>query len=126
MLRSEREFELAITKFQKALEYTESNDDKSFIYTELAVLHQMSRKYSEAEEWFKKAEKADSENSRLYIAWAERYDELGDHFNAQAKIGGALARMGKGRESDPIFQELMLRHIYYGSDNFAPSYRETI
>lgn len=125
MLRSKGEVESAIPKFQQALEYTESNDDRSFIYTELAVLHQMNRKYPEAEEWFRKAEKADSENNRLYIAWAEYYDELGDYFNAQAKIGGALARMGKGREGDPNYQELMLRHNYYGKKIKLPIYRKT-
>jgi tetratricopeptide (TPR) repeat protein len=125
MHRTKGEIESAIPKFQQALEYTESNDDRSFIYTELAVLHQMSRKYPEAEEWFRKAEKADSENSRLYIAWADCYDELGDYFSAQAKIGGALARMGKGREGDPNYQELMLRHNYYGKKIKTPTYRKT-
>jgi tetratricopeptide (TPR) repeat protein len=125
MLRNKGEIEAAIPKFQQALDYTESNDDKAFIYTELAVLHQKNGKFGEAEEWFKKAEKADSENNRLYIAWAECYDELGDHFSAQAKIGGALARMGKGREGDPNYEELMLRHNYYGKKIKVPTYRKT-
>ncbi len=125
MLRNKGEIEAAIPKFQQALDYTESNDDKAFIYTELAVLHQKNGKFGEAEEWFKKAEKADSENNRLYIAWAECYDELGDHFSAQAKIGGALARMGKGREGDPNYEELMLRHNYYGKKIKIPTYRKT-
>jgi len=67
----------------------------------LAVLNQVIRKHSDAEEWFRKAEKADSEKQSLYIAWAEYYDELGDHFSAQAKIGGALARMGKVETAIP-------------------------
>lgn len=125
MLRNKGEIEAAIPKFQQAVKYTESNEDKAFIYTELAVLNQVIRKHSDAEEWFRKAEKADSENNRLYIAWAEYYDELGDHFSAQAKIGGALAQMGKGRESDPAYQELMLRHNYYGKKIKMPNYRKT-
>ena len=125
MNRTKGEIESAILKFQQALEYTESNDDRSFIYTELAVLHQVNRNYTEAEEWFRKAEKADSENIRLCIAWAEYYDELGDYFNAQAKIGGALVRMGKGREGDPNYQELRLRHNYYGRKIEVPTYRKS-
>lgn len=125
MHRSKGEVESAGPKFQQAIEYTESNEDRAFIYTELAVLHQMNRKYPEAEEWFKKAEKADSENNRLYIAWAEYYDELGDHFSAQAKISGALARMGKRREDDPIYKELMLRHDYYDKKIKTSNYRKT-
>lgn len=125
MYRSKGEFEAALAKFNQALEYTDIDDVKAFIYTELAVLHQVNRKYAEAEDWFRKAEKADRENNRLYIAWAEYYDELGDHFNAQAKIAGAFARMGKGRESDPTYQELMLRHNYYGKKIKTPNYRKT-
>jgi Flp pilus assembly protein TadD len=125
MHRSKGEVESAVPKFQQALEYTESNEDKAFIYTELAVLHQMNRKYPEAEEYFRKAEKADSENNRLYIAWAEYYDELGDHFSAQAKISGALAKMGKRREGDPNYKELMLRHGYYDKKITTPTYRRT-
>ena len=125
MHRSKGEIESAVPKFNQALEYTESNEDKAFIYTELAVLNQMTGKYQEAEEWFRKAEKADSENTRLYIAWAEYYDELGDHFSAQAKIGGALAKMGKRREGDPNYKELMLRHSYYEKKIRTATYRKT-
>ena len=125
MHRRKGEIESAVTKFQQALEYTESDEDKAFIYTELAVSHQMNRKYHEAEEWFRKAEKADRENNHLYMAWAEYYDELGDDFSAQVKIGGALARMGKGREGDATYQELMLKHNYYGRKIKNPSYRKT-
>jgi tetratricopeptide (TPR) repeat protein len=125
MHRSKGDYEVAERKFIEALKHADADEDKALIYTELAVLHQMSRKYLEAEEWFRKAEKADSENSRLYIAWADCYDELGDYFSAQAKIGGALARMGKGREGDPNYQELMLRHNYYGKKIKLPTYRKT-
>ena len=121
MHRSKGEFEAAGPKFNQALRFTDFDDEKTFIYTEIAVLHQMNRKYSEAEEWFKRAEKADSENNRLYIAWAEYYDELGDHFNAQAKIGGALAKI-KRKDDDPNYKELMLRHGYYGYKIKNPSY----
>lgn len=95
---------------------TESDDEKAFIYTEVAVLHQMKGRYTDADDWFRKAEKVDSENKRLYIAWAEYYDELGDYFNAQAKIGGALARIRR-RDDDPNIKELMLRHTYYDCKN---------
>src|SRR5438270_1619612 len=112
MHRSKGEFEAASPKFNQALTFTNFDDEKAFIYTELAVLHQMSRRYKDAEDWFRKAEKADSENNRLYIAWAEYHDELGDYFSAQAKINGALGRL-KHKEDDPNFKELMLRHAYY-------------
>ena len=124
MHRSKGEFESAAPKFNQALKFTDFDDEKAFIYTEIAVLHQMNRKYSDAEEWFKKAEKADSENNRLYIAWAEYYDELGDHFNAQAKIGGALARI-KRKDDDPSYKELMLRHDYYGLKIKNPAYTKS-
>lgn len=114
MLRTKGdEFEAANEKFNKALSFTDFDDDKVFIYTELAMLNQKHGKYREAEEWFRKAERADSENGRLYISWAQYHDELGDYFNAQAKIAGALGRL-KYKEDDPEYKELMLRHEYYG------------
>lgn len=112
MLRSKGEFEAASEKLNKALTFTNSDDRKVFIYTELAVLHQMKRKYADAEDLFRKAEKADSENIRLYIAWAEYYGELGDYFSAQAKINGALKSL-EHEEDGPNYKELMLRHAYY-------------
>lgn len=124
MHRSKGEFEAASPKFNQALKYTDFDDEKAFIYTELAVLHQMSRRYKDADEWFRKAEKADSENNRLYIAWAEYHDELGDYFSAQAKISGALAKIGK-RKDDPSYKELMLRHAYYDKKINVPDYRKT-
>jgi tetratricopeptide (TPR) repeat protein len=124
MCRSKGEFNAANEKLNQALTFTDSDDEKAFIYTEIAVLHQMSRKYTNAEEWFRKAEKADSENNRLYIAWAEYHDELGDYFSAQAKIGGALARI-KRQDDDPNYKELMLRHGYYDKKIKSPTYRKT-
>ena len=124
MHRSKGEFEAAAPKFNEALRYTDFDDEKAFIYVEIAVLHQMNRRYSEAEEWFKKAEKADRENTRLYIAWAEYYDELGDYFNAQAKIGGALAKIRR-KEDDPNYKELMQRHGYYGMKIKSPAYTKS-
>jgi len=121
MHRSKGEFEAAGPRFNQAMTFTNFDDEKAFIYTELAVLNQMSRKYKEAEEWFKKAEKADSENNRLYIAWAEYHDELGDHFNAQAKINGALGRL---RETDPEYKEFRLRHAYYDMKINDRAYRK--
>ena len=123
MHRSKGEFEAAGPKFNQALTFTSFADEKEFIYTELAVLHQMSRRYKDAEDWFRKAEKADSENDRLYIAWAEYHDELGDYFGAQAKINGALAKIK--RKDDPNFKELMLRHAYYDKKINVPDYRKT-
>jgi len=126
MLRTKGdEFEAAYDRFVKALAFAEFDDEKAFIYTEIAVLLQIDRRYSDAEDWFRKAEKADSENNRLYIAWADYYDELHDYFSAQAKIGGALARMGKGREGDPSYQELLLRHDYYSRKIRDASYKRT-
>lgn len=124
MQRSKGVLEAANEKLNQALTLTDSDDEKAFIYTEIAVLHQVNRKYADAEEWFKKAEKADSENNRLYIAWAEYYDELGDRFNAQAKIGGALAKI-KRKDDDPNHKELMLRHAYYGMKIKNASYRKS-
>ena len=113
MLRTKGdEFEAASDRFNKALTFTEFDDEKAFIYTELAVLNQKSRKYDEAVDWFKRAERADSKNSRLYLAWAEYYDELGDYFNAQAKISGALGLL-RYKDDDPEYKEFMLRFDYY-------------
>lgn len=123
MLRTKGdEFEAACDRFNKALTFTEFDDDKAFIYTELAVLNQKHRKYDEAEDWFKKAGRADGKNGRLYIAWAEYHDELGDYFNAQAKISGALGGL-KYKDDDPEHKELMLRHEYYGQK--IQGYRKT-
>lgn len=124
MLRSKGTFEAAAEKFNKALNFTDFDDEKAHIYTELAVLSQMNRKYSEAEDWFRKAERADGENDRLYIAWAEYHDEMGDQFNAQAKIAGALGRL-KYKEDDPKYKELMLRHDYYDRKIRDKSYKKT-
>jgi tetratricopeptide (TPR) repeat protein len=124
MLRTKGdEFEAACDRFNKALTFTEFDDDKAFVYTELAVLNQKSRKYDEAEDWFKRAERADSKNSRLYLAWAEYYDELGDYFNAQAKIGGALGLL-RFRDDDPEYKEFMARLDYYGEK--IKGYRKTL
>jgi len=124
MLRAKgNEFEAASDRFNKALTFTEFDEEKAFIYTELAVLNQKNRKYDEAVDWFKKAERADSKNSRLCLAWAEYYDELRDYFSAQAKIGGALARIVKD-ESDPNYRELMLRYDYYAKKITTPTYRK--
>ena len=124
MHRSKGEFEAAGPKFNQALKHTDFDDEKAFIYTEIAVLHQMSRRYADAEDWFRKAEKADSENNRLYIAWAEYHDELGDYFNAQAKIAGALARIRR-KDDDPNFKELMLRRAYYDRKIESPTYTKS-
>jgi tetratricopeptide (TPR) repeat protein len=124
MLRTKGdEFEAACDRFNKALTFTEFDDDKAFVYTELAVLNQKSRKYDEAEDWFKRAERADSKNSSLYLAWAEYYDELGDYFNAQAKIGGAMGLL-RFKENDPEYKEFMLRLDYYGKK--IQGYRKTL
>jgi tetratricopeptide (TPR) repeat protein len=124
MHRRKGEFDTANEKLNQALTLTDSDDEKAFIYTEIAVLHQTNRNYSEAEEWFRKAEGADSANNRLYIAWAEYHDELGDYFSAQAKIGGALART-KRKGEDPNYKDLMLRHGYYDKKIKSPTYRKT-
>jgi tetratricopeptide (TPR) repeat protein len=79
MQRSKGELEAAREKLNEALTLTDSDDDKAFIYTELAVLHQKSREYEEAEEAFRTAEKADSENSRLYISWATNWATTSTH-----------------------------------------------
>jgi tetratricopeptide (TPR) repeat protein len=124
MHRDKGEFEAANEKLNQALTLTDSDDDKAFIYTEIAVLNQMSRRYPDAEDWFRKAEKADSENNRLYIAWAEFYDKLEDYFSAQAKIKRAIGRLNHD-EGDPNYKELMLRHAYYGKKIKTPTYTES-
>jgi tetratricopeptide (TPR) repeat protein len=125
MLRSKGgAFEAANEKFIKALAFTDFDDEKAHIYTELAVLSQTNRKYSEADEWFRKAERSDSENDRLYIAWAAYHDELGDQFNAQARIAGALGKL-KYKEDDPKYKELMLRHAYYDRKIRNKDYKRT-
>lgn len=124
MLRSKNELEAASDRLNKALTFTDSDDEKAFIYTELGVLNQMSQRHADAEDWFQKAEKADSGNNRLYIAWAEFYDHLGDYFSAQAKISGALARIKQGG-NDPHYRELMLRNDYYAKKIKSPTYRKS-
>jgi tetratricopeptide (TPR) repeat protein len=124
MHRSKGEFDAAEFKFKQALRYTDMDDEKAFTYTELAVLHQIKREYREADEWFRKAEKADRGNNRLYAAWAEYFGELGDYFGAQAKIGAALAQI-KSRDDDPTYKELMLRHAYYSKKISDGTYKRT-
>ena len=108
MLRSKNEFDAALKKFNQALKHAEYEEEKAYIYTELAVLYQMNRRHPEADEWFRRAEKADSKNGPLYIAWAEYHDGLGDYFNAQMKITTFLAQL---RESDSEYPEFMQRHV---------------
>ncbi len=110
MFRSKNEFETAISKFNQAIQYTNYEDQKANIYIELAILNKMNGNHGEAEVWFKKGEKADSKNNKLYIEWAEFYDELGNYFEAQGRIGNVLARM---RDMEPDFEEFKLRHNYY-------------
>lgn len=124
MLRAKGELEASAEKLDKALTLSDSDDERAFIYTELAVLNQMNGKYEEADEWFRKAERADSENDRLYIAWAAYHDDLGDQFNAQAKIAGALGKL-KYKDDDPNYKELMLRHAYYDRKIRDKDYKRT-
>jgi tetratricopeptide (TPR) repeat protein len=125
MLRAKNDFQSAVTKFNQAIEFARFEDEKSFIYTELGILYQKNRRYNEAEDWFKKAEKADNKNKYLYLAWAEFHDELADYFNAQTRINSVL---GKLKESDPDFKEFKLRHDYYnhkiGDSSYKRSFEE--
>lgn len=121
-LRRKGEFETSEHKFKQALRFTDFDDEKAFIYTEIAVLHQLNQNYFEAEECFRKAERADRKNTRLYIAWAEYFNELGDYFNAQSKIAAALTRVRS--EDDPRHKELTLRHAYYSKKISNPTYKK--
>jgi len=122
MFLNKNEFESAITKFNQAIEYAKFEDEKAFVYIELAKLYQINRKHDEAEDWFRKAEKADNKNRELYLAWAEFHDELGDYFNAQTKINSVL---GKLKEEDSDYKEFKLKHDYYNQKINNRSYRKS-
>ena len=123
MLRSKNEFQSAVTKFNQAIEWARFEDEKAYIYTELGILYQMNRKHDEAEDWFRKAERAaDNSNKQLYVAWAEFHEELGDYFTAQNKINSVL---GKLKESDSEYQEFKFRHEYYNTRINDASYKKS-
>ena len=116
MHRSKNEFESALSKFQKALEYTKYEEERAYIYIERGLLFQVNQKTSEAEDWFRKAEKADKKNKYLYIVWAKLYEELKDYQNARNKINYILG------ELDSNDQECKLRYNYYQKKIIWPDF----
>jgi Tfp pilus assembly protein PilF len=122
MLRAKNDFESALGKFNQAIDFARFEDEKSLVYTEIGVLYQKNRRYNEAEDWFKKAEKADNKNKDLYLAWAEFHDELGDYFSAQTRINSIL---GKTKDTDSDYKELKLRHDYYNQKIEDPNYKRS-
>lgn len=111
MYRSKNEFESASSKFQEALEHTKYEEERAYIYIERGLLFQVNRKTNEAEDWFRKAEKADKKNKYLYIVWAKLYEDLKEYRKAQNKINYVLD------ELDPNDQECKLRYGYYHEKN---------
>lgn len=122
MLRAKNDFESSLGKFNRAIDYARFEDEKSLIYTEVGVLYQRNRRHNDAEDWFKKAEKADNKNKYLYLAWAEFHDELGDYFAAQTRINSVL---GKLKDTDSDYKELKLRHDYYNQKIEDPTYKRS-
>jgi tetratricopeptide (TPR) repeat protein len=121
MLRAKNEFQSAVSKFNQAIEYAKFEDEKCFVYTELGVLYQKNRRYNDGEDWFKKAEKADSKNKHLYQVWAEFHEELGDYFSAQSRI---LSVLGKLKNTDSDYKEFKLRHDYYNKKISDDTYKK--
>jgi tetratricopeptide (TPR) repeat protein len=122
LLRAKNDFESSLGKFNQAIDYARFDDEKSLIYAEVGVLYQRNRRYNEAEDWFKKAEKADNKNKHLFLAWAEFHNELGDYFAAQTRINSVL---GKLRDTDADYKELKLRHDYYNQKIEDPNFKRS-
>lgn len=116
MHRSKNDYESALSKFQEALDYTKYEEERAYIYIERGLLFQVNRKTNEAEDWFKKAEKADNKNKYLYIVWAKLYEEINDFRKAQNKINYILG------ELDPNDQECQLRYNYYHKKISQPDF----
>lgn len=122
--REKGDLETANKKFREALNLAEFEEQKSYVYTEIAVLNAKDKKMNEALSWFERAEKAYKTNRELYIAWAKFYEEMERFRNAQNKINYVLT------EIDPDDQECKLRYDYYHNkiniSNFKDSFDEFV
>lgn len=86
MYREKQDWARAEKKFQEAEEVARYDDHKASVYIERAIMYQKSDKIDEADSWFAKAQKADSNNTRLYFAWAKFWDEKGKANRALEKM----------------------------------------
>ena len=88
--KESNDYENAIKKLQKALEYARANSHKSEIYTELGVIYRENNMVNEALVAFEKAENLDSDNAELYEKWAFLYHNMGKHQEAMNKMTMAV------------------------------------
>jgi len=79
------DYEAANKKFHESLEYATVNDQKSEIYTELALLHKLNNS-DQALSFFRQAESLNSNNAFLYRQWAQFYEESNKYDEAMAKM----------------------------------------
>ena len=79
------DYEAANQKFHQAIEYATVNDQKSEIYTELALLHKKNNS-DQALSFFRQAESLNSNNAFLYRQWAQFYEERNKFDEAMAKM----------------------------------------
>jgi len=79
------DYEAANQKFHEAIEYATVNDQKSEIYTELALLHKKNNS-DQALSFFRQAESLNSNNAFLYRQWAQFYEERNKYDEAMAKM----------------------------------------
>ena len=94
------DYEAANQKFHEALEYATVNDQKSEIYTELALLHKLNSS-DQALSFFRQAENLNSNNAFLYRQWAQFYEESNKYDEAMVKMQIA-ARLDNNDERNKI------------------------
>lgn len=88
--KESNDYDKAIKKLQKALEFTKSNRNKSEIYTELGEVYREGNMVNGALVAFEKAENLDRDNADLYEKWAFLYHNMGKHHDAMNKMTKAV------------------------------------
>jgi tetratricopeptide (TPR) repeat protein len=84
------DYDQAIIKLQKALEFASTDIHKSRIYTELGVIFQENNMANQALVAFEKAENLDRDNAELYEKWAFLNHKMGRHQDAMNKMTMAI------------------------------------
>ncbi len=84
--KENNDYEQAIKKLRKALEFSRDNRHKAEIYTELGAIYQESNRVNEALIAFETAGNLHSDNAGLYDRWAFLYHKMGQHQEAMNKM----------------------------------------
>jgi tetratricopeptide (TPR) repeat protein len=110
-----KDYDKAIKKLQKALEFTKSNKNKSDIYTELGEVYRENNMVDDALVAFERAENIDRDNAILYEKWAYLYSKMGQHHEAMNKM--AMAK--KLDENNEIY---VWKFEYYAKKFAEPNF----